>query len=137
MIPTHWVVLTELPYGPTGKVDRARLLNQLSEDRSPLEKSGGNVSVSAGGNATPLSVTRRVERIWKDVLGTESTRPSDNFLDLGGNSILAIQLASRLSADLTVDLDPTDVLLAESLAELRDRVEARLAGSPDGHGALA
>jgi amino acid adenylation domain-containing protein len=137
MIPTHWVVLTELPYGPTGKVDRARLLNQLSEDRSPLEKSGGNVSVSAGGNATPLSVTRRVERIWKDVLGTESTRPSDNFLDLGGNSILAIQLASRLSADLTVDLEPTDVLLAESLAELRDRVEARLAGSPDGHGALA
>jgi hypothetical protein len=42
---------------------------------------------------------------------------SDNFLDLGGNSILAVQVASRLSTRLSTDVEPAELLLAETLAE--------------------
>jgi hypothetical protein len=51
-------------------------------------------------------------------LGVAEVAAQDNFIDLGGNSILAIQLASRLRQRLRLDLGPADVLLAESLADL-------------------
>ena len=63
-----------------------------------------------------------MERIWREVLGINSARAADNFIELGGNSILAIQMASRISERLAVELEPADVLLAHSLAELTARV---------------
>jgi amino acid adenylation domain-containing protein len=112
MVPARWHVLAELPYGPTGKVDRARLLAEISAD-----------SVVSGCNeVAPSDVTEHVGLIWQEVLGVPGADPADNFIDSGGNSILAIQLASRLRERLAIDLGPTDILLADSLAELAERV---------------
>ncbi|WP_376770613.1 phosphopantetheine-binding protein [Lentzea indica] len=117
MVPARWHVLTELPYGPTGKVDRAKLLAEIS----------GDSVVSEGDEVTPTDVTDHVGLIWREVLGVPGADPADNFIDSGGNSILAIQLASRLRERLAIDLGPTDVLLADSLAELATRVRDEVA----------
>ncbi|WP_236703738.1 non-ribosomal peptide synthetase [Lentzea aerocolonigenes] len=117
MVPARWVLLTELPYGPTGKVDRTRLLSQISADSV----------VSETDEAAPTDVTEHVGLIWREVLGVPGADPADNFIDSGGNSILAIQLASRLRERLAIDLGPTDVLLADSLAELAERVRDEVA----------
>jgi amino acid adenylation domain-containing protein len=114
MIPSRWLVLDELPLGPTGKVDRARLLARVAAQRDGAEP-------PAEADA-PDPVAGEVARIWRDVLGVRAVRPDDNFLDLGGNSILAIQVASRLRARLLVEVEPADVLLAETLADLTLRV---------------
>ena len=117
MVPARWHVLAELPYGPTGKVDRTRLLAEISAD-----------SVVSGRNeVAPSDVTEHVGLIWREVLGVPGADPADNFIDSGGNSILAIQLASRLRERLAIDLGPTDVLLADSLAELAERVRDEVA----------
>ncbi|MFT7839340.1 non-ribosomal peptide synthetase [Saccharothrix sp. BKS2] len=129
VVPTRWHVLGGLPYGPTGKVDRAALFAPL---RSPAEEDGEipGEGVSTTGEPAPISVAGQVELVWKDVLGVPAAAPRDNFFDVGGNSILAIQLASRLRERLAVDVEPTDVLLAESLAELADRVGERVSAKP-------
>ncbi|MEA2137022.1 MAG: hypothetical protein QOG56_172 [Solirubrobacteraceae bacterium] len=111
MIPTRWIVLAELPLGPTGKVDRAALAARLER---PAQQSA------------PAAPDDRVRaHLWAilhELLGHAEILPRDHFLDLGGNSILAIQTASRLREQLTVEIEPGDVLLAESVGELAERV---------------
>jgi hypothetical protein len=123
MVPTRWHVLAEVPLGPTGKVDRARLQAVFAV----AAKGNPGLDVSDDEAGTPTTVTGQVELIWRDVLGVSSAAPTDNFIDAGGNSILAIQLASRLRERLAVDLGPADVLLSDSLADLAHHVTGELA----------
>jgi len=107
MVPSRWVVLDEVPLGPTGKADRAALLAALgSPPGEPVGEPAGDV----------------LERAWQEVLGVSGTPADANFLDLGGNSILAMQVVSRVRSGLGIVLEPADVLLAESFGELATRV---------------
>jgi acyl carrier protein len=65
----------------------------------------------------------RLAAIWVDVLGVAGVGPEDNFVELGGNSILAMQVAARVRAQLGRQVEAADVLLADSLADLAARVE--------------
>ena len=100
MIPARWVVLDAVPLGPTGKADRAAMLSLLGPQRT---ETGQELDL--------------VGRVVAEVLGVDSVSASDNFLDLGGNSILAVQVASRLGTRLSADVEPAELLLAETLAE--------------------
>ncbi len=106
MVPTRWIVVDRLPLGPTGKVDRAALCARLDNS-----------------DETPGMVRTGLEAILQDVLGLTRISPDDNFLALGGNSILAVQVASRVRSELLVALEPGDVLLAESVGGLLAQVQ--------------
>ena len=67
-------------------------------------------------------MTRQVQQIWCEVLGGRPVSPEDNFIDLGGNSILAVQVTSRLRQRLSLDVEAADVLLARSMADLVNSV---------------
>ncbi|MGX6607646.1 non-ribosomal peptide synthetase [Micromonosporaceae bacterium Da 78-11] len=110
MVPARWVALADLPVGSTGKVDRARLLGLLEP--------------AAAVAPADDPVIRRLQEIWGDVLGRPTVRPEENFIDLGGNSILAVQVASRLRQRLLVEVEPGDVLLANSMADLAETLRA-------------
>ena len=56
--------------------------------------------------------------IWQNVLGLAEIRDGENFIELGGNSILAVQAALRARDRLGIELEPSDVLRARSLADL-------------------
>ena len=85
MVPGVIVELSELPLGPNGKVDRGRL--PAPEARSGR---GGALEVPRG------EVERAVAGVWKDVLGLEEVGREDNFFDLGGHSLLLVQVHARL-----------------------------------------
>lgn len=118
MVPARWVELTELPAGPTGKVDRNALVAMVSAQTPNTEGAAGDDN---GG------LTDEIEGAWRAVLNVDAVSPTDNFLDLGGNSILAIQLTSRLREALAIELRPAEVLLADSLGELTDRIRQVMA----------
>lgn len=110
MVPTRWIVLSELPLGPTGKADRAAMLASLArqgtEDRQDA--------------AEPVSDA--VRTILLDVLDVPEISTTASFVDLGGNSILAVRVAYRIRQRLALSLQPAEVLLAESMAELTERL---------------
>ncbi|WP_310970062.1 MULTISPECIES: non-ribosomal peptide synthetase [unclassified Amycolatopsis] len=132
MVPARWIVLDEVPLGATGKADRAALLASLDRPPgSPVAPPGPAAGSAAGVLGRPSGEPPRssgepagdvLERAWREVLGVTGTPADANFLDLGGNSILAMQVASRVRSGLGIVLEPADVLLAESFGELATRV---------------
>ncbi|MFF0483449.1 amino acid adenylation domain-containing protein [Streptomyces sp. NPDC004435] len=142
MLPARWVVLDRVPFGSTGKADRARLLALLDEPGT-----GAPAGPAAAPPATPPAVPptdpgsaptsghaaalAALQEIWRDVLGTDAVAPEANFIDLGGNSILAMQVAVRIRKHLDVRVDAGAVLLTDSLDELAAHVASTpLAAAP-------
>ena len=69
------------------------------------------------------TVIARVGAIWEELLGVSNLGPDDNFFDLGGHSLIAIRLMSRLQRELGVRLQLTDIFEAASLGSLSELVE--------------
>jgi amino acid adenylation domain-containing protein len=85
MVPVAFVSLPELPLTPSGKINR-RALPAPDAARPDLE----TVHVAPRTPAEKL-----LADIWAEVLGLEAVGVNDNFLELGGDSILSIQVISR------------------------------------------
>ncbi|MGQ4807060.1 Chondramide synthase cmdD [Candidatus Entotheonellaceae bacterium PAL068K] len=85
MVPATFVVLPALPLTSNGKVDRRALPAPDIEQRS---RSSDYV-------APRTEVEARLVSTWTKVLGIEHIGVCDNFFDLGGDSILSIQIAAQ------------------------------------------
>ncbi|MEV5885050.1 non-ribosomal peptide synthetase [Streptomyces sp. NPDC052020] len=119
MIPARWVVVERLPVGSTGKVDRAALLRLLDADAAPDAHPALARAGEPGGDDTLLD---ELAELWREVLGTDEVGAGDNFLELGGDSVRAMQLVSRIDQRYGVPVEPGTVLLLDSLAELAEHV---------------
>jgi amino acid adenylation domain-containing protein len=108
MIPSAFVVLDELPLTSNGKVDRQSL---PAPDQSRPELDQTYVAP-----ATPSE--QAVARIWAQVLGVERIGIHDDFFELGGNSLLATQLISRLHETFQVQLPLRSIFESATVAEL-------------------
>ena len=96
--PRLVVTVDQIPMGPTGKVDRARLAASLALHNLP--------AANRAAPRTPLE--RRLTDEWTRLLGSGPVGVDDDFFDLGGDSLLAMEMILRVSALLQ-----TDVALAE------------------------
>ncbi|WP_042368094.1 non-ribosomal peptide synthase/polyketide synthase [Streptacidiphilus neutrinimicus] len=120
MVPSAFVPLERLPLTPSGKTDR-----QALPDPGPA---------TAGGPRTePRTPTeRRIARIWADVLGVPEVGADDNFFHLGGDSVLSMQVVSRLRRD-GLHLATRDLFTHQTVAELAAVVRpVRQGGAADG-----
>ncbi|MGW7074817.1 non-ribosomal peptide synthetase [Streptomyces sp. NPDC054866] len=133
MVPARWLTLDTLPLGSTGKADRRHIGKLIGAFASAQEQRPGPAGRSADAvptdalPAAPLAVDpveARIAGVWAELLGTPDVSASDDFISLGGNSIVATQAAFRLSELLGTPLDPTDILLAADLAELAGQIRA-------------
>jgi acyl transferase domain-containing protein/acyl carrier protein len=77
-------------------------------------------------------IQRTIASIWQDLLGIEPIGIHDNFFDLGGHSLMATQLASRLRDVLRVDLPLRSVLETMTVADMAVRVAQQQAEHVDG-----
>jgi amino acid adenylation domain-containing protein len=114
MIPSAFVQLDALPMTPSNKVDRRALPAPGSAEAPPA--------------AGPLSRRERaVAGLWREVLGADAVGPDDNFFDLGGNSLLLIRLAGRLTDELGSTATAVDLFRFPTVRTLA----AHLAGGAD------
>ncbi|HYW09680.1 MAG TPA: amino acid adenylation domain-containing protein, partial [Longimicrobium sp.] len=112
MVPVAWVVLEALPLSPNGKLDRRAL-------PEPRRSGGGD-----GGPAAPRGqVEATLAQIWAAVLGVDGVRPGDDFFRLGGHSLRATRVVSRIREVFGVELAPRVLFEAPTLAGLARRVE--------------
>jgi phthiocerol/phenolphthiocerol synthesis type-I polyketide synthase E len=68
-------------------------------------------------------VQQRIVDIWRELLGIEQIGVNDNFFDLGGHSLMALQFMSRLSESFGLTLPVNDVFEMPTVAELAKAVE--------------
>jgi amino acid adenylation domain-containing protein len=130
MVPHRWQLFPTLPINSNGKVDRTGLLAGLAESATAADVANGASSSAAPVDADADAATELAEpeselcallcEVVASVLHLPQVKPEDNFLDLGGTSILALQAASRLRKALTSDvlLNPAEILFADSLRDL-------------------
>ncbi|WP_201304891.1 non-ribosomal peptide synthetase [Streptomyces sp. GS7] len=118
MLPGRWTPLESLPLHSTGKADRRSIEALIAADA----ESAGTGPVPAGEGAAGTEPADVLRGIWAELLGVRVIGPADDFLSLGGTSLLAAQAASRIRELLAVDLEPYDVLLAAGIDELAERV---------------
>jgi amino acid adenylation domain-containing protein len=116
MVPSVFVRLAALPLSPNRKVDRRALpepdLQNLNADR---------VSIAP---RTP--VEQALVEIWAKALQLEQIGIHDNFFEVGGHSLKASQVISRIRETFQTDLSLRAVFSAPTVAGLAERVEAAL-----------
>ena len=84
MVPSVFVVVEKFPLTANGKIDQ-KMLQQLNED-----------TVLGNQYVAPRSVYEKIlVEIWETVIGISSIGIQDDFFDIGGDSILSIQVRSR------------------------------------------
>ncbi|WBY03348.1 LLM class flavin-dependent oxidoreductase [Ramlibacter tataouinensis] len=118
MVPQAVLVLPALPMTPNGKVDRKLL----------PDPRGGGASRGAPAAAAPLAPGNPMEKtiaaIWQDVLGLASVGSTENFFDLGGHSLLVVQVQRRLREATGQEVAITDMFRLPTIQALA----AHLAG---------
>lgn len=105
MVPSVIVVLDAFPTTPAGKIDKKNLpAPQMDQDGDVLAPRNALEATIAAAYAT--------------VLGRESVSVDREFFDLGGNSLMAVRLVTRLSQQLQVSLPVAQLLRTSSVAAL-------------------
>jgi amino acid adenylation domain-containing protein len=120
MVPSTIVVLESLPRNTNGKVDRRSL---------PEPDFRGSLQTFV---APRTDMETRLAREWAEVLGLPQVGIHDNFFDLGGHSLTAVQLVSRIQRIIGNPIALLDLFQAPTVAGLVERIsgQAEAASSP-------
>ncbi|MCI0767842.1 non-ribosomal peptide synthase/polyketide synthase [Bacillus sp. TL12] len=110
MIPSYFVEMEELPLTINGKVDRKSL---------PIPDYQGT---QEGYVAPRNEREHKLSIIWERVLGSKRIGIHDNFFEIGGDSILSIQIVSR-AKQAGLQLTPKQIFEHQTIAELAQVVK--------------
>ncbi|MGH9334264.1 MAG: amino acid adenylation domain-containing protein, partial [Vicinamibacteria bacterium] len=110
MVPSAIVLLPALPLTPNGKLDR---------DRLPVPRR------RSSSDAPRTPVEEAVAAIWAEVLDVESVGVDDDFFDLGGHSLKATRVVSRIRKTFDVELPIRALFENPSVAGLARAIETR------------
>jgi amino acid adenylation domain-containing protein len=128
MIPSAFVRLETLPLTPSGKIDRAALPEPLLEPEPSPEPAAA--SDAPGAPRSPVEDLLR--ELFAEVLERDQVGLDDSFFELGGDSLLAIRLESRVHSVLGVKASLRTLFEAPTAAQLC----ATLMGAEHGASAL-
>ncbi|WP_244315624.1 amino acid adenylation domain-containing protein [Streptomyces albidochromogenes] len=101
MVPTAFQAVEQLPVAPSGKLDRRAVPEPTT------------AAPTAGADDRP--VPQGMAQLWAHILGVEYVRPYDDFFELGGNSLLAMEMLAR-----------TRVIFGIGVTQLRDLTRSLL-----------
>nr|AXL05647.1 hypothetical protein [uncultured bacterium] len=129
MVPGRVLRHSALPRTNNGKLDRGKLRENEMRHDTTNDLSAVTLAVTPG--TAVDGAGRETERIlgdlWADLLGVPQVRPSDNFFQIGGDSLLSVGMAAR-AGRAGLHVTPHDVLSHPTLRELA-AVAAPVAGA--------
>lgn len=118
MVPASLALLEEMPLTRGGKIDRIALASsQYRAARAEEELL-----------APQTGLERQIAAIWQQLLGLEQIGSQDNFFDLGGHSLLLIQLHRRLCEELGAQILILDVFQHPTVAALAGLLQRKRSG---------
>ena len=136
MVPSRFMLVDALPRTPNGKIDRNNLTVSDAVTPPPMQLDRRSLAVPAtpppsrtSDDASSAELEQQLAAIFSEVLGIECVGVHDNFFDLGGNSIVAIQLVSKIRKHLQVEIPVTLVFESPVLWSMANRIEELLRDS--------
>jgi len=112
-VPSRIIVLDDIPKGPTGKIQRIGLADKLMD------------SLAVSFKAPTSEMEKLVISTIEEILDVSGVGVNDNFFALGGDSLRAVQVLTRVKEKIDFDLPPmllfqlpSPALLAEHLEEI-------------------
>ncbi|HYY94296.1 MAG TPA: amino acid adenylation domain-containing protein, partial [Pyrinomonadaceae bacterium] len=124
MTPSDFVFLSEFPLSANGKVDRQAL--------AALQTVGRRESALSAPPADERE--RELLLIWQELFDTPDIGVTDSFFQLGGDSLLAVQMVSRIWQSFGVELTIEDIFEGQTIAALAGRIASAAAPVPDAPG---
>jgi len=113
MIPTDYILLEKIPLLPNGKIDRKSL-------PKPNETGGRSKN-----KKLPKTDTEKLAaKIWGEILETDSIGLTDDFFEMGGHSLLAVQVMIGLEKETGIKLPLTTLFKAPTLSLFADMIES-------------
>lgn len=109
MIPSEFVLLESLPLNPNGKVDRRAL---PAPDEQARLQSESNFILPRN------TLELQLAEIWEEVLEVRPIGIKDNFFDIGGHSLLAIRLMSKIEQAFGRNLPLTSLFSGPTVEQL-------------------
>jgi long-subunit acyl-CoA synthetase (AMP-forming) len=110
MIPVRFEIVDRLPLTATGKVDqsllRAMAIRKLVENNAE------------GSLVTDTALEKEMSRIWMNILSRNVISVDDNFFEIGGNSIKAIQVLNEVGSRLGLELTAPEIFTAPTIRQL-------------------
>jgi acyl carrier protein len=107
MVPQAVLVLPSFPMTPNGKVDRRA-----------LPEPNAVIAVRTVASSPQSDLEKSIAAIWQDVLGLPQVGTTDNFFDLGGHSLLVVQVQRRLREALGREVSITDMFRLSTIKAL-------------------
>ncbi len=118
MVPSLFVELPSLPLTANGKVDRRALPAPLEQQRPAKERV-----------APRTDMERLMARLWSEAIGVHEVSVHDNFFDVGGHSLMSMQIIARLEKETGVRIAP-GLFIVDSLEQISAVCEQMLAETP-------
>jgi natural product biosynthesis luciferase-like monooxygenase protein len=124
MVPSEIVLLADMPRTANGKLDRKALQALKSEPKRQ------QVTAEA---APQGDVEKTIAELWRKTLKIEDVGMTENFFDLGGHSLLVVQLHNQLKQAIDTPLSLTDLYQYPTIRSLSEYLAGgRAAGSQIG-----
>ncbi|MEI4830702.1 amino acid adenylation domain-containing protein [Bacillus sp. FJAT-53711] len=119
MIPSFYLVVDKYPLTASGKIDKKALSmrGNLSTVRDDVVEEKYDLTQVL------------VKEIYTNVLRVERIRLDDNFFNLGGNSLKAIQVVNSIETNFNIKFNIKDVLELKTIRKISEKIEEVLKGN--------
>ncbi len=118
MIPAAFVVLSQWPLNANGKIDRRAL---------PEPRELQTVAKQVVSPQTELE--QQILAIWQEVLQVTTAGVEDNFFDLGGHSLLMVQVCNQVRKTLHRELSVVDMFQHPTVRKMAHYLSAQVSTS--------
>ena len=128
MVPSHFALLPAFPMTPNGKIDRKALPLPSASNALPAAAGATPPVETTASDGTAADLQTRVTAVVAGLLGKDAINSTDNFLMLGGDSMLAAQIAVKVRQVFGVKVSLGQLFsapTAQALCEEINRLQAK------------
>lgn len=127
-VPRRVFVVDALPYAPGGKLQRTRLADWCRSERATprsAEPASTPDAPARGSNGAPATTDRQrlLLRLWREILPPVPFGVNDDFIDLGGDSLSAVELVQRLEDEAGIRVAASVIYDHPTIKRLDDYLE--------------
>lgn len=117
MVPKLFVSLQDMPTTQNGKVDRKALPKPSALDIEASAAREGEYQPPEG----PME--QKLAKLWSELLRTPEISADDDFFELGGQSLLAMQLVGKIKSEFGINASLSEITNNSSLREMASMIE--------------